>query len=188
MRSPSTSTPGTSVTNRIRSASETHRERGRGLVRVDVERSELGVHGERRDDREKTGIERPEHGERHGRQRIADQPETRHGFRAQPDLVADQADGVRTDGSAHLCVDGDERLADDLQHSRRCDSTPTDELDRDAASLELSRDLRSRTVNDDDFLTRPAQSQRVGSRIGRDTPTEFQDDTSHVVYSALMRT
>ena len=85
--------PGTSRHEHDPVGAQPDRERGRGLVGVDVERP-LGEGG---DDRDAAGRERLGHRRRRRRLRIADEPERADRRRAQPDLVAHQPDRVRAD-------------------------------------------------------------------------------------------
>jgi len=134
---------------------------------------------QRSDDRHKPSFQRPDHGIRHDRQRVADEPELSHQFRTQADLVAEKADRIGPDGSAHLSVDDEERLANDLEHGRRRDAAAVHKLQGDPAPLELSGDLGTRTVHDDHLVPSLVQGKRVRRRLRRHSASQLDDDATH---------
>ena len=132
--------------------------------------------------------ENGEHGARRGRNRAADQSELGHVLGRKTDLVAEEADGVRTDCRAHRRVDLGEALADDLEHLGRRYAPPADKAELEAAALHLLRDLRAGAVDDAHLIARSAQIRdRLGDAAGGGA-AHFQHDDAHVRYSALMRT
>ena len=168
---------------------EPDRERGRGLVGVDVERSDRArADRERRHDGDAAGRERLLDRRRRRRRRMPDEPERLHLGRLQADLVAEERERGRPDRGADVAVDLGERGAHDLQHLARRHPPPVDEGRVDAAALHLGRDLRPGAVDDDDVVALLPQGERLGRRGGGDAPAELDHDAAHVVYSALIRT
>ena len=65
------------------------------------------------------------------------------------------------------------------------EATAANEAHRDAASVELGSDLRPGTVHDDDLVPSGVPRPHEVEGVCRHPTAEFQDDASHVVYSAL---
>ena len=163
---------------------DAERERGRGLVGVDVQRAAR----ERRDDGDETGVERLEHRRRGGRQRAADEPELGHEHRLEPDLVTRERHRLRPDRRTDRGVHALEALADDLEPLRRRYTPTGDELHVEAAPLHLLGDLGAGAVDDAHPVSRGAQLRdRLGHAAGG-RAADLQHDDAHVRYSALILT
>jgi hypothetical protein len=154
---------------------EPDRERRGHVVGVHIQRPL----GERRDHRDLPGGERVEHRLRLRRNRSADVAQLHDPRRPQADLVADQADRMRSDRGAELVVDADQRLAHDADRDVVGDTTTPDERALDAGVGECSRDLPAAAVNDHRVFE-PAELRAY------DRTADL--DHHHVVYSELIFT
>ena len=148
---------------------ESDRERGRGLVGVDVERA----CGERRDDRD-TSPAASASTTAAAREGLGSptRPSPSTGVpRARSRRRRDRR--RRADRRADVGVDGRERLADDLEHLGCRHAAAVDERRLDPATLHLGRDLRSCAV-DDDVRRRRALRARRGPTSAATRPPSFR--------------
>ena len=101
-----------------------------------------------------------------GGDRLADQAELRDRRRVEADLVAEQADGARTECRTEGAFASSERAPHDRQPGGRRDAPPADELDRTREALHLRGDLRPGAVDDADLVPRWRERMNRGSRVG----------------------
>ena len=101
-------------------------------------------------------------------------------LRREPDLVAEEADGVGADRRADRRVDAREALAHDLEHLGRRDAPAVDELRLEAAALHLLRDLRAGAVHDADAGAGRAQLGDCLRDAARRRAAHFEHDDAHV--------
>ena len=152
--------------------SEPDRERGCGLVGVDVERS----------DRARADGKRRDHGDAACSERLLDRGRapTAVGSPTSPSAstcVACSPIASPKSGSASgpiaaqtSRVDLGEGAAHDVQHLGRRHAAPLDEGGRDPAALHLGRDLRAGSVHDDDVVPLLPQRERLAAAAAATRP------------------
>ena len=119
---------------------------------------------------------------------MADEPERVDLGRLQPDRIPEERQRKRPDSGTDVAVHLDKGASHDVQHLAGRHAASLDEGRCDSAALHLGRDLRPRSVHDDDVVPLLAQRERFVRGGGGDAPTELDHDAAHVVYSALIRT
>ena len=173
---PPSSSPGTSVTNRIRSAPiPTASAAAASSAFTFSGPAASGATTGTRPRRERVH----DRGGRGG-QRLADEPELRDVRRLQADLVAGERHRERADRRAELGVDRRERLADDVERLGRRHAAPADESAPRARARSISAEICSPAPWTTQTSLRAASAAHERRRVGRDRSADLDDDPAHV--------